>query len=137
MEEQKTVLIISDGAESTQKIASSISVGFSTPLFAGYQAAVLSADAFSGVDLLPASVFFLGCEKPGPCCFLYIEDLFRHINLAGRPCGVFSSRRRSLKYLSNLVKDSEVALGKPLLAKKGMVEPPVLEKWIQDILEKR
>jgi hypothetical protein len=135
VDEQKPVLIISDEDEAAQKMAAAIGSVFCAPLFAGYKVSTVIAENFSGKDLLPAAVFFLGCVKPGPESFLYIEDLFRHINLAGRPCGLFSPERKALKYLSVLVSDSEAAAGRPLLAKGGRVKNNELEKWIQAILK--
>ena len=64
----------------------------------------------------------MGCEKPNPDSFSYLADLLKHINLAGRPCGVFSpGSEKAAKYLAGLVKDSEAALNpKPLLSGSGV-----------------
>ena len=100
----------------------------------GYQTITRCANFFSGTDLLPASAFLLGCEKPRPLAFAYLEDLLLHINLAGRPCGVFSADRKALRYLSALVNDCEARKGKPLLLKGGTVHSAALDKWIQNLL---
>ena len=89
MEEQRKILIITDGEPQIQNIAESIAARIKSPLFAGCSVSIKDAGNFSGTDLLPASVFFIGCEEPKSCLFFYIEDLFRHINLVGRPCGIF------------------------------------------------
>jgi len=96
---------------------------------------VVNADQFSGDNLLPAQTFFLGCEEPNPSSFYYIEDLLKHINLAGRSCGIFSSNAKALKYLSSLVHDSEAAVGETFLAKNGVADGKLLQKWIQDTLK--
>jgi hypothetical protein len=128
----KTVLLITDEADSTQTAARVIAAAVDA--LDGYQAITLCANFFSGTDLLPASVFFVGCEKPHPLSFAYLEDLFLHINLAGRSCGVFSPDRKALQYLSALVNDCEARKGKPLFLKNGAIDSAALGKWIQNIL---
>jgi hypothetical protein len=130
MEEKKPVLILIDEAVSSEQTAGVISAALGA-----YQTTILQAASFSGTDLLPAYAFFLGCESPKPPSFEYIEDLFKHINLAGRPCGVFSTDRKALKYLSALIKDSEAVCGKPLLVKTAVADPAEIQKWIQSIVE--
>ncbi|GHV95474.1 hypothetical protein AGMMS50293_17940 [Spirochaetia bacterium] len=122
-------MIITDGAASTQKITEVISAAL-----AEHQVVVRPAESFTGEDLLPAHVFFLGCEKPNPPSFAYLAELLAHINLAGRPCGVFSANSKALKYLSGLVKDSEAVTGETLLAEDGAVKAAVVKKWLKDIL---
>ena len=81
----------------------------------GNKVTVKTASDFMGNDILPAEAFFLGCEKPKTGSFAYIEDLFKHINLAGRPCGVFSpGSEKTVKYLASMVRDSEAALNPEL-----------------------
>jgi hypothetical protein len=129
VETKKTVLIVTDGADSTQKIAEVISAAL-----VGHRVVVRPAESFTGTDLLPAHVFFLGCEKPNLPSFAYLAELLAHINLAGRPCGVFSANSKALKYLSGLVKDSEAAIGETLLARDGAVKAGVVKKWLKGIL---
>jgi hypothetical protein len=132
--ESRKVAIITDGTASIQEFAGNIAaiIGASR----GYSAALFHAESFSGDDLLPAHVFFLGCTEAKPPSFHYIEDLFKHINLAGRSCGVFSSNAKALKYLSSLVSDSETAVGKPFMVKGGAADNEKLYNWIQDIFKK-
>jgi hypothetical protein len=129
----KSIVIIIDDTERMRELAGAIAaiIGENS----GCQAAVFTADAFSGSDLLPADAFFLGCTDPNPPSFAYIETLFGHINLAGRPCGIFAANARCAQYLSALVRDSEPALGKPFLAKDGAVDTPKLRRWIHGILK--
>ena len=106
----KKVLVLTDGSKETVKMAAGIADGLK-----GINVLVKSAVEFKGNDILPAEAFFLGCEKPEPDTFAYITDLFKHINLVGRPCGVFSpGSDKAAKYLAGLIKDSEAALkGEP------------------------
>ena len=102
----KTVLIITDGSPETVKMAGEIQAALR-----GNDVLVKSASEFKGNDILPAEAFFLGCEKPNPDSFTYLEDVLKHINLAGRSCGVFSPGSvKAAKYLAGLVKDCEAAL---------------------------
>jgi len=111
----KTVLIITDGAVETAKMAAGIEKALK-----GNKVSVKAASEFLGNDILPAEVFFLGCEKPNPDSFSYLADVLKHINLAGRPCGVFSpGSEKTAKYLAGLVKDCEAALNPEHLTGSG------------------
>ena len=102
----KTVLIVTDGSVETAKMAAGIEKALK-----GNNVSVKPASEFKGNDILPAEAFFLGCEKVKPDSFTYLEDVLKHINLAGRPCGVFSpGSEKAAKYLAGLVKDCEAAL---------------------------
>jgi len=132
--ESGKIAIITDGTAPIQEMAGNIAaiIGESH----GYSTALFQAESFSGDDLLPAYVFFLGCAEARPPSFHYVEDLFKHINLAGRVCGIFSSNARALKYLSSLVRDSETAVGRPFIVKGGSANSAKLQKWIQSIFKK-
>ena len=111
----KTVLIITDGSVETAKMASGIEKALK-----GNNVSVKSASEFMGNDILPAEAFFLGCEKPNPDSFTYLEDVLKHINLARRPCGIFSpGSEKAAKYLAGLVKDCEAALNPRFLTGSG------------------
>ena len=106
MKAKRKVLIVTDGSDGTGKMAAGIAAALK-----GNKVLVKSASEFKGNDILPAEVFFLGCEKPNPDSFAYLADLLKHINLAGRPCGVFSpSSEKAVRYLAGLVHDSEAVL---------------------------
>jgi hypothetical protein len=130
--ENRQIVIIIDNAAQTRELAGNIAAVIGE--YQGYSAMVVSAEAFSATDIIPASVFFLGCGEPEPPSFQYLETLFKHINLAGRSCGIFSSCAKSIKYLSVLVGESETTLGKPFLAKDGAADHEKLHHWIQNIL---
>ena len=126
MKTKKTVLIITDGSGETAKMAAGIA-----GVLNGNKVLVKAASDFEGTDLLPAGAFFLGCEKPGPPSFAYLEDLLKHINLAGRPCGVFSpGSEKAVKYLAGLLKDSEAALNPEPLTASGKN----MKKWAENVI---
>jgi len=108
---KKNVLILTDGTPGTVKMAADIAGALK-----GNKVLAKTAAEFAGNDILPADAFFLGCENPAPESFAYITDLLKHINLAGRLCGVFSSgSKETAGYLAGLVKDCEAALSPELL----------------------
>ena len=110
MSSEKNVLIVTDDNESIDQIARSIQNAL-----ASFKVKVCRAEKFVGTDLLPVETFFLGCDKPAPESFAYLEDMLARINLSSRKCGIFSTNAESLEYLRGLVKDCEVSLGEPFL----------------------
>jgi flavodoxin len=124
---KKTVLIVTDGADSTAKVAEELAA-----VLEGNNVTVKAAPDFAGTDLLPADVFFIGCEEPRPASFAYLGELLRHINLAGRPCGVFSpGSEKAAKYLAALLKDSDAGLDpEPNLSGKA------LKTWADRVMAK-
>ena len=131
---KKKMLIILDNGAVTKTITEYIAAAFGTAPFENWSATVISAKDFSPTQLLPAHAFLLGCEKPNLPEFTDIKELLKHINLAGRPCGVFSSQLSAVKYLSGLVRDSEAALGSPLVVENGAVDGRKLKKWVGSII---
>ena len=129
MKTKKTVLIVTDGSAGAAKMAGEIAAALE-----GNKVSTKAASDFKGNDILPADAFFLGCEKPRPVAFAYLADVLRHINLAGRSCGVFSSdSEKAVKYLAGLVKDCEAALNpEPLLAGGG----PDVINWAQSVVSR-
>jgi hypothetical protein len=126
---KKTVLIVTDGSAVMAKLAEEIAAALK-----GNKVSTKAASDFKGNDILPADVFFLGCEKPKPASFAYLADVLKHINLAGRPCGVFSSgSEKAAKYLAGLVKDCEAALNpEPLLTGGGLH----VKNWAQSVISR-
>ena len=121
------MLILTDGSEETVKMAAGIAAALK-----GNKVSVKPVSDFKGNDLLPAEVFFLGCEKPRPESFSYLEDLLKHINLAGRPCGVFSpGSEKAVEYLAGLVKDCEAALNPEFLSINSGKD---ITRWAQKIV---
>ena len=131
---KRRILIIADNGAVTRGAAENIAAVFGAAPFANWSAAVISAKDFSPAKLLAAHAFLLGCEKPESPDFMPVEDLFKHINLAGRPCGIFSPQANAIKYLSGIVRDSEAALGNPLVVNKDAPDNRKLQEWIGGII---
>jgi hypothetical protein len=122
---QKTVLIVIDGTEQVAKMADDIAA-----VLKGDTVTVKVVSQFAGTDILPADMFFIGCEGPKPASFDYLSDLLTHINLAGRSCGVFSpTSEKAAAYLTGLLADSEAALyPQPLFAGS-----PDIAAWVEKV----
>ena len=121
------MLIVTDSSEETAKMAAEIAMALE-----GNIVTIKAASEFKGNDILPAEAFFLGCKQPVPDSFAYLTDLLKHINLAGRPCGVFSpGSDKAAEYLTALVHDSEAALNsEPLFSNSG----DTVKKWVQNVV---
>jgi len=126
----KKALIITDGTESINSLAQPIKTAL-----AGYNVQICHADKFAGNDILPADIFFLGCENPSPSSFAYLEQMLSHINLASRKCAVFSTSQKTLKYLCGILKDSEAALGETMLSTDGGYQQSDINKWIKGLIK--
>jgi hypothetical protein len=128
VEAKRNVLIVTDGTEAAQKIGEKIARELK-----GSRVVMKKPPDLAGNDLLPADVYFFGCESPHPPSFAYLEQVLLHINLVGRPCGLFSSRsREAVQYLAALVRDSELVLkDEPFLE----VPSQDLAAWIQKTIK--
>jgi hypothetical protein len=130
---KKTVLIIIDGTGQAAKMADDIAA-----VLKENAVTIKTASEFAGTDILPADMFFIGCENPNPASFDYLSDLLKHINLAGRSCGIFSPKsKQAAEYLANLLADSEAALySQPFFADStdvsGWVEKVLAMKPVSD-----
>jgi len=122
------VLIITDGTEIIQSTAQSIK-----EVLSDCSVNICPADKFEGTTLLPVDVFILGCEKPNPSSFAYLEKMLSHINLVSRKCGIFSVNEKSLKYLKGVVKDCEASLFEPFLVKDEKIRASDIKKWLKEI----
>jgi len=131
---KRKVLVVTDNGPVTVNIAKNIAAVFGNAPFDHWSATVISAGDFSPTRILPVHAFFLGCEKPESPDFTPVKELFKHINLAGRPCGVFSTQANAIKYLSGLVRDSDAALGSPLVVENGSNDSRKLKKWVGGII---
>jgi hypothetical protein len=130
VEPKKKVLIITDGTDPINGIAESIYAALTV-----CTVEMCNAQEFAGNDLLPAEVFFIGCENPEPASFSYLSMFLKHINLADRSCGVFSTSGNTLKYLSGLVEKCEARAGKPLLVENREIKTDALNKWLEEIIK--
>ncbi|GHU21789.1 hypothetical protein FACS1894172_04480 [Spirochaetia bacterium] len=122
------MLILTDGEFSTQEAAKQIAATFP-------DSRILTAREFTGVEILSPDAYFFGCAEPDPPSFAYLETVLQHINLVGRPCGIFSPQSeyssQALEYLSRIVVDSELALyPHPFLA-EGQVD---IASWAVGVL---
>jgi len=123
-------LIITDGTSSIDNIAKLISEELNN-----FKVKICSSDKFEGTDLLPADVFFIGCENPSPASFSYLEKMLAHINLASRICAYFSVKEETLDYLYGIVKDCEPKLRTPLLVLSKEIKKDLLKKWVKGIVK--
>lgn len=123
-------LIITDGTAKIENIAHSIS-----SVLNDYSVKICAAQKFEGTDLLPADVFFIGCEKSSPSSFSYIEVMLSHINLASRKCGIFSVNEDTIKYLRGIVEDCDAALGSVLYVKNEEIDKSALKNWVETIIK--
>ena len=128
MNTEKKVLIITDSGESLDLTAQSIK-----NCIQDSAVKICPAKDFTGTDLLPAQIFFLGCASPNPESFSYLEEMLSHINLVSRKCGIFSSDKKSLEYLSGILKDCEAEIGEPLLINGG-TDKNTIENWLKGVM---
>jgi len=125
---EKKVLIITDSGEQLDLTAQSIK-----NCLQDSAVKICQAKEFAGTDLLPAQIFFIGCNSPKPPSFSYLEEMLSHINLVSRKCGIFSSNEKSLEYLSGILKDCEAELGEPLLINGG-TDKNKIENWLKGVI---
>jgi hypothetical protein len=122
--DKKNALIVVDGAESIRKMAAAIVTALKN-----FSVVTLTAGEFSGTHILSADICFFGAEVPNPPSFAYLNAVLHHINLAGRPCGVFSNSASGAEYLRNMVHDSELALY-PVVLMEGKGD---VKKWTESV----
>jgi hypothetical protein len=124
---RETIAIITDGTASTRELAEKIRKGIQ-----GCRVIMIAASDFSGADILPADVFFFGCDRAHPPSFVRLEKVLEHINLAGRSCGLFSpGSEEAIEYLAGIVGDSElIPASKPLFAS----DTADIAAWIDSII---
>ncbi len=102
----KQVLIITDGSPALGKAVSAIQ-----EKLGDIRTVVKKAADFVPVDILPADAYFFGCETPHPASFLELERVLKGINLAGRPCGLFTlASNEAIEYLRAIVRDADLRL---------------------------
>ena len=121
---EKTALIVTDGTESMQKMAEAIAAELNT-----YKVVSTAAKDFAGTDLLAASFCFFGAENPNPPSFSYLYKMLQHINLVGRPCGIFSGSKNAAEYLQKMAHDSELTLHPDPFLGEGDIK-----EWVKKII---
>ena len=124
---EETALIVTDDTESTRKIAEAIAAKLKN-----YKVVSTTAKDFAGTDLLAASLCFFGAENSEPASFSYIFKMLQHINLTGRPCGIFSGSKKTAEYLKKMVHDSGLALyTEPFLGEGD------INTWVKKVISVR
>ena len=125
-----TVLIVIDGSEKIRRVAKSLA-----ERFAGKKVVLMEGAEFAATDILPAETILIGCEHPRPSSFAELERVLKGINLAGRPCGLFSlASDEAIGYLRDIVRDADLRL---------VPEPYFADlsddagSWTTEILERR
>jgi len=103
---EQLALIVIDTADSTRGMADAMALALTPP----WKAVVMPAEQFDVTQLLASDAFFIGAESPNPPCFSQLSTVLAHINLAGRPCGVFSSSKGAADSVRGILRDSEAAL---------------------------
>ena len=126
-------LIITDGTDSIQSIALLIK-----NTLTDCKSVICSAQDFTGTEILPTDIFFIGCENPSPKSFAFLEKMLSHINLAPRKCGVFSVNQKSVKYLQTIIKTCEATAIEPFLTQIGLYQTSLvkkadLQKWLKQL----
>jgi hypothetical protein len=125
---KKRILIVTDGSSSIYLIAELIKAALTE-----YSVKIYTAEKFTGTDLLPAEVFFLGCTSPEPESFSELALMLKHINLASRKCGIFSTNSKAASWLKKILKDSEADTGEVLIAPPD-IKAAAVKKWVIKIL---
>lgn len=129
----KNVLILVDDSDIIKDVGRQLAVHL-----APAHVAIVDAVDFAATDMLPADAYFFGCKEPHPARFSEVERVLKGINLAGRPCGLFTlSSKSAIEYLRSITLDAELAVfSEPLLYE---VLPPEdraarVKSWVQSVL---
>ncbi|WP_304222343.1 hypothetical protein [Gracilinema caldarium] len=129
----KNVLILVDDSDVIKDVGRQLAVHL-----APAHVAIVDAADFAATDMLPADAYLFGCQEPHPARFSEVERVLKGINLAGRPCGLFTlSSKSAIEYLRAITQDAEVAVfSEPLLYE---VLPPEnraarVKSWVQSVL---
>lgn len=129
----KNVLILVDESNALKEVGRQLAAHL-----APAHVAIIDAADFSATDILPADAYFFGCQEPHPLRFSEVERVLKGINLAGRPCGLFTlSAKNAIEYLRTITRDADLAVfPEPLLyeALKPVDRTPQVKAWVQSVL---
>lgn len=129
----KNVLILVDESDAIKDVGRQLAVHLEA-----VHVAIVDAADFAATDLLPADAYFFGCQQPHPARFSEVERVLKGINLAGRPCGLFTlSAKSAIEYLRSITQDAELAVfHEPLLyeALKPVDRAPQVKAWVHSVL---
>lgn len=99
-----------------------------------YKVVVLEGSDFAATDILPADACFFGSAKAHCSTFDELARVLKGINLAGRPCGLFSTEAgAAIEWLHDLSRDSELAVHRDALT--GTSSSNVVS-WVADVLKR-
>lgn len=125
----KHILIVTDTDPGIQALAGKIARELHK-----YKVVTLECSDFAATDILPADACFLGCSEAKTRCFSELERVLKGINLAGRPCGLFSNEPgAAIEWLRGLCRDSELVVHSEALT-AGSVSN--LSSWVGEVLSK-
>ncbi|AEJ18931.1 hypothetical protein [Gracilinema caldarium] len=129
----RNVLILVDEADTIKEVGRQLA-SYMAPV----HVAIVDAADFAATDLLPADAYFLGCQEPHPARFCEVERVLKGINLAGRPCGLFTlSSKSAIEYLRSISQDAELAVfSEPLFFEslKPVDRAPKVKAWVHAVL---
>jgi flavodoxin len=81
-------------------------------------------------EVLAADAFFFGAERNKSPEYAEIERLLRGVNLAGRPCGFFTTGKTDGEaYLRRICADAELLQNRVSLAFKDGADPETVREW--------
>jgi hypothetical protein len=128
------VLIVIDGSKPLQRAAKRL-----VDCLKDKRVVVKHASDFTPVDLLAAEAYFFGCAEARPAAFAEVERALSGINLAGRPCGLFSlASQEAVAYLRGVVADSELTVNpRPFLADAPAGAVDEAPAWTAETLARR
>lgn len=129
----KNVLILVDESDVIKDVGRRLAVHLEA-----VHVAIVDAADFAATDLLPADAYFFGCQQPHSARFSEVERVLKGINLAGRPCGLFTlSAKSAIEYLRSITRDTELAVfHEPLLyeALKPVDRATQVKAWVHSVL---
>ncbi len=106
LEDVKHILIVIDDNEEIKAMGSDIASALE-----GFKVVLKDGADFSPTDLLPADIVFMGAAKAEAPALAELARVLEGINLARRPCGLFSiSTGPAIEWLKNICIDSELAV---------------------------
>lgn len=138
MKTKRQVLVVTEGTPSLRKLRHSLCTNLSDVLDGEADIVEKDFSDFVAVDLLRADAYFFGARQTGTLEFAEFARVIRGINLAGRPCGLFSDDSRvGVDGLSALVADAEPRINPAFFIASEAGSDLSLMNWIAETLGKR
>lgn len=99
-----------------------------------HKVVVLEGSDFAATDILPADACFFGCASARSSAFEELVRVLKGINLAGRPCGLFSTAPgAAVEWLRDISRDSELAVHRDALTSASSSN---IASWVDDVLQR-